>query len=71
MKVDLRAERRTRGLLLREVAEQAGISVSLMSMVERGERTPSPPVALRIAQLYGLTITDVWPNYGEQREVTT
>lgn len=63
--VDLRVERRTRGLLLKDVAEQVGVSVSMMSMIESGERRPSPPVARRIAELYGHAITDVWPDFGE------
>lgn len=64
MSVDLRAERRTRGLLLRNVADEVDISVALMSLVERGIRRPSPPIALKIAEFYGYKIPEVWPDYG-------
>ena len=70
MSVDLRAERRLRGKLLREVAEEIGISVPMMSVIENGHRRPSPPVALKIATLYGKKIVDIWPDFGSPEPTT-
>lgn len=68
MTVDLRAERRLRGKLLREVAEEVGISVAMLSLLETSDRRPSPPVALRVAEFYGKKIVDIWPDFGSPNE---
>jgi transcriptional regulator with XRE-family HTH domain len=57
----LRQMRRNRGLLLSEVAEHVDITTSYLSLIERGERVPSPPVAKRLADFYGHVVTDLWP----------
>lgn len=62
MTFDLRAARRNKGLHLKDVAEVAGISESYLSMIERGQVVPGPPVALRLAEFYERTATDVWPD---------
>lgn len=62
--VDLRAERRVRGMHLSDAAAEFGISVSLLSMIERGHRRPSPPVAKKIADAYDTTIVAIWPDFG-------
>ena len=45
----LRAERRERGLTLKQVAEGAHVSVSYLAEIERGEKDPSSRVLVRIA----------------------
>jgi transcriptional regulator with XRE-family HTH domain len=56
----LRAARQARELRLRDVAERAGCSVSLVSMVENGYR-PSLNVRERIAVAVGASAGSFWP----------
>lgn len=60
--IDIRSLRRNRGLLLKEVADVVEVTESAMSMYERGERTPNNRIAKRIADFYGYTVTDLWPD---------
>lgn len=46
----LRAERNERGLTLREVSEDAHVSVSYLAEIERGEKDPSSRVLENIAR---------------------
>ena len=48
--VTLRAERTERGLTLREVSEDAHVSVSYLAEIERGEKDPSSRVLENIAR---------------------
>ncbi|MDI6871196.1 MAG: helix-turn-helix transcriptional regulator [Bacillota bacterium] len=45
--------RRRAGLSQKDVAEAVGISRSFYTLIERGTRNPSLPVALRIARFFG------------------
>ncbi len=49
---------------LREVAEQAEISVSHLNDIERGLTQASLPVLLRVVRALGLTITELLPRIG-------
>ena len=51
---DLRAGR---GLALTSLAGQAGVSVSMLSAIERGEKTPTVVVLSRIADGLGLSLS--------------
>jgi transcriptional regulator with XRE-family HTH domain len=51
---DLRA---ARGLALSALAGQAGVSVSMLSAIERGEKTPTVVVLSRIADGLGLSLS--------------
>jgi putative transcriptional regulator len=62
VKVDLRTLRHDRGLTLEKASQQMGISRAALSLIERGEVTPRPPVAFRVAAFYGLRVSDVWPS---------
>ena len=46
----MRAERNERGLTLREVSEDAHVSVSYLAEIERGEKDPSSRVLENIAR---------------------
>ncbi len=59
--VDIRAARLRQGLSLTEAASEIGVDKSLLHRAERGQTTPRPGAALRIAQFYGLDVLDVWP----------
>lgn len=46
-----------RGLALAALARQAGVSVSMLSAIERGEKTPTVVVLSRIADGLGLSVS--------------
>jgi transcriptional regulator with XRE-family HTH domain len=50
---DLRARK---GMLQKDLADQAGISVGFLSEVENGHRTPGAEVLLRIADVLGASL---------------
>ena len=56
----LRALRRARHLTLRAVAEEAGITESFLSQVERDVASPSIATVQRIARALGLTIAELF-----------
>ena len=60
MTVNLQAERLNRGLTIREAAEAAGVAPSVVARAENGQ-TLAPGNAKRIADFYGLKVTDIWP----------
>ena len=43
-----------------EVAKATGISVSALSMYERGERIPRDNIKIRLASYYGQPICDIF-----------
>lgn len=61
----LRAVRQDRELLLKDAAEQSGISLQFLSDCERGERLPSLEKLLALAETYDVLFTelvsDVYP----------
>lgn len=52
--MNLRAIRIRSGLTLREVSKMAGVSISMLSMYETGERPPSIDRIEQIADLFGI-----------------
>jgi transcriptional regulator with XRE-family HTH domain len=54
-----RAEREKQGLSMNGVAERAGLSQSMVSLVEREERNPTLETLLRIATALDLDLADV------------
>lgn len=57
---ELAAWRRSRGLTLREVSDLTGVSVSMLSRVERGEREMSPITKLHLSRRLGIRERDVF-----------
>jgi transcriptional regulator with XRE-family HTH domain len=55
----VRALRDARGLSLRELAAAAGVSVPMLSQVERGESSPTLAVAAKIAAGLGLSLSQL------------
>ncbi len=55
----VRAERKKAGLTIEELASRSGISTAALSKIERGDRNPSLQNALRIADAFGTTISDL------------
>jgi transcriptional regulator with XRE-family HTH domain len=58
--------REQRGLSLRELARQTGISPSFLSRIEHDRRCPSKLVMIRLADLLGVPVKSL-----QQRSVTT
>lgn len=54
----LRRKRAEKGLKVREAAKLLGISRPYLSMVEGGKMNPSLVVAIKIADLYSVDITE-------------
>lgn len=48
--------RKMKGFTVKELADKAGISPSYLTNIEMGYRTPSGPVALRIATILGVNV---------------
>lgn len=59
--INLRAERLNRGLTLRAAASEMGVDFKALFRAERGEGTPTPSNAFKIASFYGYKVTDLWP----------
>jgi transcriptional regulator with XRE-family HTH domain len=58
--MNLRAERLNRGLTIRALAERLDVSAGTIRAAERGESV-HPANAKRIADYYGVKVTDIWP----------
>ena len=46
-----------------EIAKAVGISVSALSMYERGERIPRDEIKIRLAKFYGTTVEEIFFNH--------
>ena len=60
MKSNLKEMRVTQQWDQESFAQQVGISVSHLSLIENEKRTPSLDVALRIADELGLCVGEIW-----------
>lgn len=66
--VRVRELRRGRGLTLEALAERSGVSRAMISKVERGEKNPTLVVAARLAEGFGVTLSQL-AGMEERREV--
>ncbi len=66
MSTMLRRIREIRGLNQRELAEAAGVNASSICRFETGSRTPSLPVALRIADKLRAPVELLFENLPDQ-----
>lgn len=55
----LRALRSRRGLSQRELAGRSGVSVGMISEVERGSKSPTVRLAYQLAQALGVSLTEL------------
>jgi len=60
--------RRGRGLTLEELAERSGVSRAMISKLERGEKNPTLVVAAKLAEGFGVTLSQL-VGMEERREV--
>jgi transcriptional regulator with XRE-family HTH domain len=58
--LNLKAARLDRGLSVAEAAKQIGVSPYRVRRAEAGEM-PRPGAAMKIANFYGHTVSEVWP----------
>ena len=63
----LKTLRTSRGWSQGDLAEQLGVSRQSVNAVETGKYDPSLPLAFRIAELFELTIEEVFVSPGQQR----
>ena len=54
------AIRRQRGLTLREVAERTGVSIAMLSMIERGRSNPSIGTLHALAEAFGVRMSELF-----------
>ena len=52
---DLRGDRTTQ-----DIADELGITASAVGMYERGERVPIDSLKVKLANLYGTTVQDIF-----------
>jgi transcriptional regulator with XRE-family HTH domain len=52
----LRALRQRDGLTVRQLGERLGVDHSHITKIERGENIPSLPLAIKIADLFGVSL---------------
>jgi len=64
----VRELRRGRGLTLEELAERSRVSRAMISKLERGEKNPTLVVAAKLAEGFGVTLSQL-VGMEEQREV--
>jgi transcriptional regulator with XRE-family HTH domain len=57
----VRLWRATAGYTLEEVADLTGISASVLSRVERGQRGLKPETKVRMARCLGVPVRDLFP----------
>lgn len=68
MAPQLRALRRSSGLTLEAAAARAGLSPAHLSRLETGRRTPSLPMLLALARIYGTTVSDLLGEVPAERD---
>ena len=66
---DLKRLRKQNHFSQKEMGLLVGVKARTISAYEKNERTPSPKVAARIAEVFKLDIKDVWQMfYGNTKE---
>ena len=55
----LKAERERQGLSLQQLGAMSGVSRQAIGMIEKGQRTPSLAICLRIADALGMRLGNV------------
>lgn len=66
-RVHLRPLRLGLGLSLAEVAQELGICVSHLSLIELGRSEPSFRLAWRISQFFGKSMNEIWLAPAEEK----
>lgn len=56
----IREFRLSYGLTLEDLADKVGISKSMLSYIEKGEKLPNVVVAMDIAEIFNTTVEVLW-----------
>lgn len=67
MMLRLKELRADKGWTQADVAARAGVSVSHISDMERGRRHPSTPILQALADLYGVSVPELYQSSSEPR----
>ncbi len=59
----LKDMRKSRNLTVKEVAKAIGITQPALTRIENGHRNPSMNVAFKLANFFGVSIEDLFPQY--------
>ncbi len=59
----LRKLRLEKGLTLKELASEIGVTLAYISQIEKQQKTPSLPIAFKLANFFGVSIEDLFPQY--------
>jgi len=65
----IRAVRERKGVTLKQVADKAGVSESLISQIERNRVSPSIDTLLNIANVLGIDLDYLFSDYRQKRKV--
>lgn len=69
--VDLAQARKSLGLTHKEVAQKVGISRCFYTQIEKGTRKPSLAVALKISNVLGIPVNEIFSESGEAQPTGT
>ncbi len=65
----IRELRKSRGLLIREVAAELGIDPSLLSRIERGDKRPTRAQVVQLSEILDANRSDLLADYLSERVV--
>lgn len=57
-----------KGLRKGWVAEKVGIAPGTLSLIVKGDSTPSLKVAIRLARLLGMTVEELWGHIADKED---
>lgn len=63
--MNLKELRKRNGLTQKELATDCNISLKMISSIEQNVRRPSPELAKRFAEIFNLTINEIWEMFYE------
>ncbi len=57
----LRKLRLEKGLTLKELASEIGVTLAYISQIEKQQKTPSLPIAFKLADFFNVKVEDLFP----------
>lgn len=58
--MELKMMRKRKGITQAELAQELGVSQRAVAAYELGERRPSPEVAKKMMEIFGLSVSEAW-----------
>ncbi len=59
----LRKLRLEKGLTLKELASEIGVTLAYISQIEKQQKTPSLPIAFKLANFFSVSIEELFPQF--------